>query len=63
MTKSNQKSTISAMGLRPRALVFKITKSKFTPTSGKKYHGLGGNTGNVKEGSNSARLTPKKEVY
>ena len=51
------------MGLRPRALVFKITKSKFTPTSGKKYHGLEGNTGNVKEGSNSVRLTPKKEVY
>ena len=54
------------MGVRPRASVFKITKSKFTPTSNKnkssrKHLGSEGNTGNIEERSNSVCLTPKME--
>ena len=56
LANSNQKPTNYAMGLRPRLSVFKITKSKFTPTSCKnessiKYLGSGGNTGNVEKGA------------
>ena len=53
-----QKFKSSTMGLRPRASVFNITKSKFISTSGKnessrKYLGSIGNTGIVEERSNS----------
>ena len=60
-TNSNLKSKNSAISLKPRAQVFKITKSKFTPASGKNESSreyLGG-----KERSNSVYLTLKMEVY
>ena len=58
---SNQKSKNSAISFKSRASVFKITKSKFTPASGKNESSreyVGG-----KEGSNSVYLTTKREVY
>ena len=50
-----------AIGFKPRASVFKIIKSKFTPVSGKNESNREYFEG--KERSNSVCLIPKREVY
>ena len=58
---SNQKSKNPAIGFKPKASVFKITKSKFTPVSGKNESNREYLKGKVR--SNAVCLIPKRKVY